>query len=611
MSGDIHGEVIVNRLRSVSAPLLVFLLFIAAFFGYPLLMLVYGAFRSGQPGTSGDFGLSGFTNAYGDPATWETLWASVLYAVGVQTIGIVGGFVFAWLSTRTNTPGSRAITVTMITIFAIPTLFFAISWGMLTSPTGLITQVLGTRPEGGPRLDAFSWTGLILVSGLKGIAVMYLLLLGPVRALNRSMEEAARLSGASRLRLFVDINIPILLPTLSGLAILGFVNSLGQLDVALILGVPAGIYVFPTQIYDFLATTPIRYDSASALALLLIAIIYLLVLLRSKALGNRNFITVTGKAYRLEREDIGAWKWAGLALFLLYTAVALVVPLIQLVVGSLQPVLGVSGFTLKHYFDLFDSPNVLRALQNTFFVGVIGGFFATALAVLISYLALRSKSRLAKAPELVVWAVVAVPGIVLALAITWAYLSVPGLRNLYGSIWIVLIALIIVVTPIAQRATSGPVGQLGVELEESARVHGASAPRMMGTIVIPLIGPTFLASWFITGVMAAGSLDIPILLSSTRTETVSLLVYNYYTQLGNGSRAAALLLVLLALLALGGALMLGIGRLLRRRAERRTRSRGALVDAVRPDPEPDRTSSAPDPDQTPDDTRAVSAASTR
>jgi iron(III) transport system permease protein len=601
----------VNRLRSAKPALLLFLLFIGAFFGYPLLMLVYGAFRSGQPGTSGEFGLSGFVNAYGDPATWETLWASVLYAVGVQAIGIVGGFIFAWLATRTNTPGSRTITITMVTIFAIPTLFFAISWGMLTGPTGLVTQVLGTGPDGQARFDALSWAGLILVSGLKSVAVMYLLLMGPVRALNRSMEEAALLSGASRLRLFLDINIPILLPTLSGLAILGFVNSLGQLDVALILGVPAGIYVFPTQIYDFLATTPIRYDSASALALLLIAIIYLLVMIRSKALGSRNFITVTGKAYRVEREEIGAWRWAGLALFLAYAAVALVLPLVQLVIGSFQPILGVTGFTLRHYVELLSTPNVLRALQNTFFVGILAGFFATVLAVVISYVALRSKHRLAKVPELIVWAVVAVPGIVLALAITWAYLSVPGLRNLYGSIWIVLIALIIVVTPIAQRATSGPVGQLAVELEESARVSGASPVRMMTTIVVPLIGPTFLASWFITGVMAAGSLDIPILLSSTKTETVSLLVYNYYTQLGNGSRAAALLLLLLALLALGGAIMLGIGRLLRWRSERRTRSRGDLVDAVRPTRDHSEAAALPVPTPTPDDARAVSAAGTR
>ncbi|MCZ4141770.1 hypothetical protein BZG17_28620, partial [Escherichia coli] len=157
----------------------------------------------------------------------------------------------------------------------------------------------------------YSWAGLIIVSGLKAFSVMYLLLLGPVRALNRSLEEAALLSGANRVRLFLDVNIPILLPTLSGLAILGFVNSLGQLDVALILGVPAAIYVFPTQIYDFLATTPIRYDSASALALLLIAVIYILVAIRSKAIGNRNFITVTGKAFRIEKEEIGRWKWVG------------------------------------------------------------------------------------------------------------------------------------------------------------------------------------------------------------------------------------------------------------------------------------------------------------
>ncbi|HRO29828.1 iron ABC transporter permease [Citricoccus sp.] len=600
-----------NRLRSAQPALLLFLLFIAAFFGYPLLMLVYGAFRSGQPGTAGEFGLSGFVNAYGDPATWSTLWASVLYALGVQAIGIVGGFVLAWLATRTNTPGSRTITITMVTIFAIPTLFFAISWGMLTGPTGLVTQVLGTGPDGQVRFDALSWAGLILVSGLKSVAVMYLLLMGPVRALNRSMEEASLLSGAGRVRTFLEINIPILLPTLSGLAILGFVNSLGQLDVALILGVPAGIYVFPTQIYDFLATTPIRYDSASALALLLIAIIYLLVMIRSKALGNRNFITVTGKAYRVEREDIGRWRWAGLALFLVYAAVALILPLVQLVIGSLQPILGVTGFTLRHYTELLTTPSVLRALQNTFFVGILAGFFATVLAVVISYVALRSKHRLSKVPELIVWAVVAVPGIVLALAITWAYLSVPGLRTLYGSVWIVLIALVIVVTPIAQRATSGPVGQLAVELEESARVSGASPVRMMTSIVVPLIGPTFLASWFITGVMAAGSLDIPILLSSTKTETVSLLVYNYYTQLGNGSRAAALLLLLLALLAVGGAILLGAGRLLRWRSERRTRSRGDLVAAVRPPSGTARTAALPHPTPTPDDARAVSAAGTR
>lgn len=571
-----------NRIKSARSLLALFLLFICAFFGYPLAMLVFGAFRSGQPGTAGSFGLAGFVDAYGDPATWETLWASVMFAVAVQSIGIIGGFVFAWLSTRTNTPGGRFITAAMVTIFAIPTLFFAISWGMMTTPSGLLTQVFGVGSDGSPRLDAYSWFGLIVVSGLKSITVMYLLLLGPVRALNRSLEEAALLSGASRFRLFADINIPILLPTLSGLAILGFVNALGQLDVALILGVPAGIYVFPTQIYNFLATTPIRYDSASALALLLIVIIYVLVAIRSKAIGNRNFITVTGKAYRIEKEDIGRWKWAGTSLFLLFVGVALVLPLTQLIVGSFQPVLGVSGFTWRHYAELFESSKVIQALQNTLFVGVIGGFFATVLAVLISYVALRSKSKWAQIPEMIVWAVVAVPGIVLALAITWAYLTMPGLKSLYGSVWIVLIALIIVVTPIAQRATSGPVGQLGVELEESARICGASAPRMLITIVVPLIAPTFLASWFITGVMAAGSLDIPILLSSAKTETVSLLVYNYYTQLGSGSAAAALLLVLLLMLAAGGLILMAMGTLLRWINLRRTTSRGRLVGKAEP-----------------------------
>lgn len=560
-----------GRRGKLGWPLVLVALFIAFFFGYPLVMLIYGAFRSGQPGADGSFTLDGFVNAYGDPATWQTLYNSVLYALGALVIGLVIGFILAWLSTRTNMPGRQIIPVIMLVVFAIPSLFFAIAWGMLTSPTGLLTQWFGMSADGKPNFDAYSWAGLILVSGFKSVSLFYLLLIGPVRALNRSMEEAARLSGASQRRLFTDVNLPILLPTISGLVILAFVNLLGQLDVALILGVPVDIYVFPTQIYNYLATTPIRYDSASALALLLIAIIYFLVFVRSKAVGKRSYVTVTGKAYRIERDDIGAWKWAGLAFTVVYALIALVLPLAQLVIGSLQPVLGVVGVTFRHYEQLFTNSAVLEALQTTFVVGIVGGFAATVIAVVITYIGLRYKSWLAKMPEQIIWAVIAVPGIVLALAITWAYLTVPGLKALYGSIWIVLIALVIVVTPIAQRATSGPVGQIGVELEEAARTSGAGPIRTVVTVVIPLIRPTFFASWFVTGIIAAGNLDVPILLSSVRTQTVSLLVYNDYTQLGNGSRAAALLLVLLMSLALLGALLFGASALWRRLRQQRGR----------------------------------------
>jgi iron(III) transport system permease protein len=194
------------RRRRVSVWLLLFVLLILALFGYPLVMLVYGALRTGQPGAAGEFSLDGFITGYGDPETWRTLWNSIMYATGVQIIGLVGGFVFAWLSTRTNTPGRQLIPAVMLIMFAVPSLFFAISWGMFTSPTGLLTKWTGFMNDGSAIFDAQSWGGLILVSGFKSVALYYLLLIGPVRALNKSMEEAGRLSGAPRWKLFVDIN---------------------------------------------------------------------------------------------------------------------------------------------------------------------------------------------------------------------------------------------------------------------------------------------------------------------------------------------------------------------------------------------------------------------
>ncbi|MQA88446.1 MAG: ABC transporter permease subunit [Streptosporangiales bacterium] len=558
--------------------------FIVFLFAWPVVMLVLGAFRTSPPGLPGSWSPDAVTSVYTNPATYETLKNSVVLSTSVQVLGILAGFFFAWVVARTNAPLRGLVTPMMLLIFAIPSLFFAISWGMLANdPAGIINKGLrAATGSGASFLDVYSWGGLIGVTALRVTSVMYLLLLGPVFAMSRSLEEASMISGAGRLKTFFRINIPVLLPALSGLAILGFVIGLGLLDVALVLGVPAGIYVFSTEIYGYiLSTTPARYDQASALSLLLIALVVSLVLAQRRLLGGREFTTVTGRSYSQDRWDIGKWRWVCAGAIVGYGVLALVLPLVQLVLGSLQPVFGVYGrFTLANYQTLLSDPFVFQALLNTILVGVLGGFFATALAVTISYVARRSRSRLRSIPEMAVWLVVALPGVILALSVTWAYLSVPVVRQLYATVWMVMIALIVYVSPIAGRATAGSIAQIGPELEESARVCGASAARTVVGIVARLITPSFLAAWFVTGVLAAGNLDVPILMSSPSNETVPVLVYNLYTQAGEPAQAATLLCMILAVVAIGitawGLARLALRFVRRALRPRRTEEAGAI-----------------------------------
>jgi iron(III) transport system permease protein len=514
---------------------------------------------------------------------------SLILSGSVVVLSTALAVYLSWLVTRTRTPLRQIVTPVAVLIFAVPPLFYTLSWAMLgQQPSGLIDKAMQAVFGAAP-VNVQSWYGLIVVSVLGATAAQYLLLLGPFRALNPALEEASLVCGAGRLRSFFQIEVPALGPSILGVVILGFVLGMGLLTTPLLLGQPAGIYVLPTEIYRLIqGQTPADYAGASTLSLLLVLVVLLLVAVQSRVLGRRKFITVTGKSSHREPLDIGAWKWLGTLVIALFTLFALVLPLGQFVLGSFESYFGVySHFTVNNYRTVLQQPGTTHAFMTTIIVAVVSGFVATLLGVVITLVGQRSESRLRRLPDICVWLLWAVPGITLSLGIIWAYLSVPGLRSLYGTQWIVLLALIVGTTPIASRAVGGPIGQIARELEEAARTSGAGAFRATVGILVRLIAPSFAVSWFLTGIVASGNLDIPILLASSNNQTVPLLAYDLYNN-GSLAQAAATFCILIgfiaAVLVVGAVARLMLGR------GRRTASR--MVGA---DPLMDKTASAPKP----------------
>ncbi|WP_125911497.1 MULTISPECIES: ABC transporter permease [Pseudonocardia] len=536
-------------------------------FAVPIGMLVIGAFRNAPPGLPAQWSLEAFRTTYTDPASYSTLQNSILLAGGGTLLSTVVALLLAFLVTRTNTPLRGVVTAAMVLVVALPPLFYAISWGMLgNATTGLLnTTWRSLAGTDGVLFDANSWAGLLLVSTVKGAAFSYLLLLGPFRAIDRSLEEAAQVSGAGRLRTLLGIDLVVLAPAITGVVILSFVIGLESFDVPLFLGTPAGIDVFSTQIYGQITNmTPANYGGASALSLLLVVVVMALVAIQWKVLGRRNYTTVSGKSYRTEVWNIGPWRWAGTAFIAVYLLLAILLPLLQLVLGSLQPFFGGTVYSLTNYEQLLSDPSTVTALRTTLLVALVGGLIAMALALLVVYAIAHNESRWRRVLDLLTWLPWAVPGVVLGLGMAWMYVSIPGLRNLYGSVVVVMTGLVVTAIPIATRAVQPAVGQITRELEEASRVSGASPLRMFAGIVLPLIMPSFLAGWFVVAIVISGNLAIPILLSSAQNPTVPLLVYELYTQ-GQASRAAALFTIVLAALLVGLVVMGGGARLLRRR----------------------------------------------
>ena len=137
------------------------------------------------------------------------------------------------------------------------------------------------------------------------------------------------------------------------------------------------------------------------------------------------------------------------------------------------------------------------------------------------------------------------PGVVTTVAISWAWLSIPAFAQLYGSIWLVALALIVTAMPFASQIALSATSQIAPSLSEAARMSGAGPVQTFFEIVLALAAPSFIAGWFMSALMVSGNLEVPLLLKSPGVNTLAVITYNLQSA-GDYSMAAALLMVLMA-----------------------------------------------------------------
>lgn len=534
--------------RGPSPAAIVAVVICALLFVLPVAMIAVGAVRDGAPGTGAAWTLDGFVEYYARARAWSVLATSLGYAFLVSLLSTALAAYLAWVSARTDTPGRRLLTPIMILVLVMPHLFFATGWSLLGSEQGGINHVIGLLTgTDSSALDVESWWGIIAVSVLKSTALKYILLLAPMHAMDRSQEEAAFMAGASRLRTFTTVTLPALSPAVLGAFVLGVVVALEYFDIPLILGATAGVDVFATEIYGLLfEVTPPDYTAASALALGGIVLLLLLLGLQRLILRGRQYATVRGKTSRQGRWALGRWRWAGTAVLAVYTALSLVLPVVQLALTSLVPFMGVYGnYTFDNYRSVLQDPSITAAIETTAWLAVVGGATAVLVALLITYVSRHEKGWATGFLNLSTWLPWSIPGTALGLGMLWAYLSIPGLSALYGTAAIVFLGLVVASTPLAMRTVEPGVGQVGMELEEAARVAGAARARAFGHAVVRLVTPSLVTGWVLAGIAVAGNLAIPVMLGSANATTLTARVFELYSA-GRTPESAALLILLLA-----------------------------------------------------------------
>jgi len=465
--------------------------------------------------------------------------------------------VFAWLIARTDMPGGNAIEFFCWLAFFIPDFPLTLAWILLLDPNyGFLNMLAGYLPfVDGPLFNPYSFWGIVWVHTSAGGIWFKVILLTPVfRRLGASLEEAARVAGADTLAMLRRVTLPLLAPMILAVAMLSFIRGLQSFNTELLLGTPAGIYVYSTRIYDYIRREPASYGEATALGSIFIVILGVLLFFYWRFLsGKRKFTVVTGQGYSVVRVKLGKWRFIAFAGCLFYLAIMTVLPLVFLIIGSFMRRYGFfsisAPFTLAHWQDLLSDPIFLLALKNSLIIAAItaaGGIF---LYSTVAYLLVSRRAAFGPVLEGLCWLPHVLPGILLGLGILWLFLATPLRFFFYGTVWGIAFALMLSDSPVTTQAFRAGFLQLGADLEEAARVTGASWWYTYRRILLPLLAPIAGAVGLMNFGGALTSISTPVLLYSHQSRPLAILLLEYSVT-GELERGAALGLLITAIICL-------------------------------------------------------------
>lgn len=523
----------------------------------PLVLMLVSVVRpdTNLPTEPGALTLRNLTAVYGDPATYQLLFNTAVFSVGALIIGLSISAGLAWLVECTNLPLKGLVYATILIPIALPGILEALAWILLLDPRiGLINVLfrgaVGSRSGSGP-FSAYTLYAMILVQSLRIVPPAFLMMAGTFRNMDASLEEASRASGRGPGATFRRITVPLMRPALVAALIYFLITCVESFEVPGVLGLSANVFVFSSRIYY--ASNPAsglpEYGQASTLATLVVLIAFAMLYLYHRATRTaRRYATISGKGHRVRAVDLGRWRVPALVGYLAYLVVTVLLPIFILVWASLQPFYAPpSVAALRHaglgaYRAVFTQHDFVVALEHTVLLAVVTATVGVGLSCAVSWYSTRSRMRGRKALDVLGFLPHAIPSLIIGYTVLFVYLSFPN--PLYGTVWIIAVALVTKYLAFGSRAMNSAYLQVDRELEEAAAVSGRSPLATFRKVLLPLTAPVVLNTWLWMAMSASRELSAALVLGTPNNSVLATLVWQQYRN-GDLAQASVIAIVLI------------------------------------------------------------------
>jgi iron(III) transport system permease protein len=494
---------------------------------------------------------------------WQPLGGSLLVGLGTGVLATLIGAVLAWIVVMSDVPGRRIIGILATIPFALPSFAIALAWesvfrnDLIGGEAGLLFSF------GVPVPDWLAWGPVPVTLTLVAhyFSLSFVVISAALVNVGGDLVAAAEIAGASRLRVAARIVIPAVTPAVLSGFLLAFAEGVSNFAVPALLGLPVRFQTLSTRLYGSISTGDT--ERGYVLAILLVLVAGLILLGGNRLTARRSFSTITGKATGVRTVRTGAWRMPLAAVAWLIVSLTAVVPGIILLASTfLRRTNSFDGGLTLHYWigesdpaishgmrGVLQDPTVLNALGGTLMLGACVAVGAVLIGMLSAYVvrALPRARWTNGTISLLSYVPFLIPGVALGAAFIAQFGAPVGpFGSLYGTFWIIVLAGIAASIPFAFQTANAAFGQISRELDEAAVLTGASGPRRLARISVPLVSRGLAGGGILVFVTMVRDLSVVVLLVTPATPLLSMMTFRYASE-GFVQQASAITVIIAAI----------------------------------------------------------------
>ena len=547
---------------------------IAIFTAWPVLGLLIRGFG---PSKSTDL-LTALGERFFAPKVWGisclsgggncgVAWNSILLGLATATACTVLGLAFALIVTRTGFRFRKGLR--LLTILPIITPSFVVGLGLILifGRSGLINQMLQSLFGIEPGRWIYGFGGVWLAQTFSFTPTAFLVLIGVVSGVSPSMEEASETLRASRMRTFLRVTLPLMLPGIVNAFLVAFIESLADFGNPILLGGSFG--VLSTEVFFAVVGAQADFARAASLALILLVLAMSAFMIQRVVLGGRSYVSMTGKGDSGRPSPLPtSVLWICTTVVSVWAILTIAVYLLALAGGFVNiwgrdwtPTLGhfARAFALDWGLDgqLIWSGGAWASLFTTVTLAAIAAPITAAFGILAAWVVSRQRFVGRSAFELALMLSFCVPGTVIGVAYILAF-NVPPLE-ITGTAVILILCFVFRNLPVGVRAGIAALSQVDKSLDEASASLRATTQRTMVRVVLPLIRPAIFTALVYSFVRAITTVSAVIFLVSAEHELATVYIINRAINGDYGLAIAYCTVLVVVMMAAVGLIQLTVG----------------------------------------------------